>query len=341
MLMGANTMGGAIIVRTSKPKKAFEATVENTTGLDMLGKFANNTSVISAGSKQPLFYAKGTFQYRGIDHWRLPDDFETVQGNPQGKGNRLWSDSNDIKLTTLAGWTPSADFDLCLSWIYEDSYKGFSPPAVDPADGKDFQVWEWPRYDKQTVTLAGEWTPGKFELEFNSFFTKFNNTLVDYGTGTGGMGNYNVNLFSTREYYDDWTAGFRVIGGLDINSWNKVQAAVNYREDEHKGIEFDLNTEEDLPGLDVNEDTWSLGAEWTCEPIKPLRFVAGVGWDAVIPNRFWGRDNDENKANGRQYLEKTKSWRLLAMEAGVYWTPYISHTLHFTYARKNHFPIHT
>jgi len=334
MLLGANTMGGAIIVRTAKPKSPFEASVQDILGLDSMAKFANNTSIVSAGTKQRLFYAKGTFQYRGIDHYRLSADFEPVKYSHQGKGDRLWSNSNDMKLTMIAGWTPVNNLDLCVSWIYEDSYKGFSPPAVNPSDGKDYQIWEWPRYDKQTVTFAGEWTPYPFEFEFNGFFTKFNNSLIDYYS----WANYEYGLFSAHEDYDDWTAGFRMIAGFDINSWNKIQAAVNFREDEHKGIELDRDMENYVLGLEVNEDTWSLGAEYTCEPSKKWRLVAGIGWDAVMPNKFWGLENDENKANGQQYIEKTQSWRLLAMEGGVYWTPHVLHTLHFTYARKNHFP---
>jgi iron complex outermembrane receptor protein len=83
MLLGPNTMGGAVIIRTARPKERFEASASSGFDFDVLGKFQANNEVVSAGGKTDLFYGKGTFQYRGVDHYRIPYDFEPSRYNPQ------------------------------------------------------------------------------------------------------------------------------------------------------------------------------------------------------------------------------------------------------------------
>jgi len=67
--------------------------------------YASSTYIASAGTKQELFYGKVTYQRRDVDHFRLPNSFEPMYRNPQEKGNRLWSDSVDTKVTVIAGVT--------------------------------------------------------------------------------------------------------------------------------------------------------------------------------------------------------------------------------------------
>lgn len=326
MLLGPNTMGGAILIRTARPKQAFEALFTSGFGFDTLGKFADNHEVVSAGARGSQFYAKGTFQYRGIDHFRIPYDFEPVKRNPQQKGDRLWSASNDIKITLLGGWSPSDSLDLSLTWIYQDSYKGFSPPSVN---GMDYEIWEWPYYKRQTTSFNGEWTADAFTVSGTAYFQKFDNRLIDYGS----WANYELDMHNPYSDYDDYTAGFHLEGAWDINSWNRVAGALNFRQDDHRGLTGEEET------VHVNEDIWSLAVEYTVSPLPSLRITAGLGFDIFSPNLFWGERNEFFKENGFSgYLEKTSLWKLWAAEAGVHYDITRNHAARLTYARKNHFP---
>ncbi|MDR0551702.1 MAG: TonB-dependent receptor [Spirochaetaceae bacterium] len=343
LLLGPNTMGGAIITRTARPKAPFEASITSGFDFDILGKFAANNEVLSAGVKNPLWYGKTVFQYRGVDHFRIPDAFTPIRDNPQERGERLWSDSNDIKFTALAGWTPfgasaksgvpgasnkpaKADaLDISLSWVLQDSNKGFSPPDVN---GKDYYIWEWPRYDRWSLIFNAAWKPDWGKLDVNAYFSKFDNEMIDYGS----WANYEFGMHNPVSAYDDWTAGGRAQAAWNINGWNKLEAALNYRQDLHQGL-----TGGKL-GVRVNEATWSAAAEWTTQPFKKWTFTAAAGLDAVTPFEFWGEQNEMSAELGGESISASKSKLLLAAQAGAFFAFTPQHELRVTYARKNHFP---
>jgi iron complex outermembrane receptor protein len=325
LLLGPNTMGGAVLIRTARPKEPLEASLSSSFGFDTLGKPADSYHIAQIGVKRPLFYGKTAFQYRGTDHFRIPYSFEPKRNNPQGKGERLWSEANDIKLTMLAGWTPFYNMDLSLTWIYQDSYKGFSPPSVN---GRDYEIWEWPYYKRQSVNFQGEWQPDVFTVKAAAYFQKFDNRLLDYVN----WASYEADIPAAPSDYDDYTAGFRLEGGWAITPLNTLEAALNFRRDDHRGLTGGKE------GVHVAEDTWSLAAAFTSNPLPRLRFKAAVGFDILSPDTFWGKYNELVKYDPKQYVEKTPVWKLWAAEAGVFCGLTDVGELRVTYARKNHFP---
>jgi iron complex outermembrane receptor protein len=320
-------MGGAILIRTARPKEPLEMAASTTFGFDILGEPASSFHTAALGSKQELFYGRAVFQYRDTDHFRIPYEFEPVRNNPQQRGDRLWSTSNDIKLTLLAGWTPLDNLDLSLSWIYQDSYKGFSPPSTN---GRDFEIWEWPYYKRQGVTFSGEWQPAVFTVKTSAYFQKFDNRLLDHVNWQS----YEAGIPAPPSDYDDFTAGFHLEAGWEINTRNRLEAAVNFREDDHRGL-----TGGSL-GVHVVEDTWSVAASYTTNPLPVLpglRIVAAAGFDLLNPVTFWGKYNELYKDDANTYVEKTSVWKLWAAETGVFYD-LSGHEFRITYARKNHFP---
>jgi iron complex outermembrane receptor protein len=180
MLLGANTMGGAILMRTAKPKNPLELSIKTGIDLDGLFGFGGTTTVFNLGGREDVFYGRAVFQYRDVDHYRLPASFEadTKGGNPQQKGNRLWSDSKDRKLTLMAGITPfDGRLDLWLSYVYQDANKSFSPPEVR---GDDYMIWEWPLWERQSVSLSGALDLGDFTIDGQWYFDKYDNRLDEY-----------------------------------------------------------------------------------------------------------------------------------------------------------------
>jgi iron complex outermembrane receptor protein len=91
--------------------------------------------------------------------------------------------------------------------------------------------------------------------------------------------------------------------------------------------------------MHVNEDTWSLGAEYQANPWAPLTLRAGLGFDALIPNEYWNQENEYLKLLDADYfVVKTRNMFLYTWQAGAFYSINPEHELRLTYARKNHFP---
>jgi iron complex outermembrane receptor protein len=150
MLLGPNTMGGAILLRTAKPKDSFELGYKTSIELDSALKYSGSLTAVDIGSRQVRFYAKGTAQFRAIDHWRLSDSFVPSYDSPQKNGERLYSDSNDLKITLLGGWTPDGPFSLDVSYTLIDADKGVSPVEVNRPGAA---LYDWPLWRRHTVRL--------------------------------------------------------------------------------------------------------------------------------------------------------------------------------------------
>jgi iron complex outermembrane receptor protein len=347
---GGNNMGGVITMRTAKPKKPLELSLKTSWDFDRKG-YAGNLQTFSAGAKQSLFYGKASFQWRGVDHWTLPESFVASDdlapgagGNPQKEGKRLWSDSRDIKVSALAGWTPTEAIDIWASYAYSDSDKRVSPPAVN---GTDYSVWEWPYVTRHTVSLNGEWTPDRFFVKFLGFFDKFNNRLYPYpyfGGGFSGDAAYNawVNGKSETSDYDDYTFGVNLQGGYDINASHAIAATVDFKEFGHKSFEetyYDrakaVYIADGYQSMDVSEDLIFAGAEWTFKPIKPFTIKAGPGINVYIPGRM-----DQWDSSGTKTLTINEPEAKVAVtgQVGLFYDVSDEHELHLTWALKNRYP---
>jgi iron complex outermembrane receptor protein len=338
-LLGANTLGGAILLRTAKPREPLEVSLKTGVGLDGVFNYADSAHVFQLGTKQPFFYGKGVVQYRDVDHYRLPDSFEPTAQNPQEKGNRLWSDSKDLKLTLIAGLTPASDLDIWLTYVYQYADKGLSPPDVGI---KDYAIWDWPVWNRHSVSLNGAWGIGVFSVDGLFYFDKYDNRLDEYYNYRA----FELGIHAPHSDYDEYTLGGRLMGSWEINSWNTVQAALTYKKEDHRGLRGSIVNEDDLTEeMRVNEDTWSLGAEYAVNPWDPLTLKAGLGFDALIPQEYWNDENEYNKLLGADYfIVQSRSMFLYTWQAGVFYKlPFgnpesLNQELRLTYARKNHFP---
>jgi iron complex outermembrane receptor protein len=339
LLLGANTMGGAVLMRTARPKKELEASIKTDLELDNAGRYASSTHVLDFGLKLPLFYGKLVLQYRGVDHYRLPESFEARADNPQAGGDRLWSDSGDTKLTFLAGWTPAEVLDVWVTFVYQDADKGISPPETVT---RNFSIWDWPKWRRQSVSLNGAFSAGAFSAEGLFYFDKYDNRLDEYYN----MKAFELGIHAPHSDYDEYSLGSRLAGKWEINGWNSLQAALTWKKEDHRSLrgtagDEDLLTEE----MHVNEDTWSLGLEYSMNPWTPLTLKAGGGFDALVPLAYRNRENEFLKLIEADYfIVKTRLMFLYTWQGGIFYRlPFgnpeaRNHELRLTYARKNHFP---
>ncbi|MHB9293187.1 TonB-dependent receptor [Hollandina sp. SP2] len=334
-LLGANTLGGAIQIRTARPQKPLEVTLKTSLDLDGIFRYGGNTQTASVGSKLDWFYGKATFQYRNIDHFRLSEGFTPLDevppeqgGNPQKTGNRLWSDSVDYKLTLLAGLTPIPQLDLSGVYTLQIADKGLSPPAV--LAGRDgYVIWDWPRWDRHSLSLNYAWDTETLYLKGWTNFSKYDNRLDQYYNWRAWV--QEMHLPSSD--YDEFSLGSHVEAGYVFNPNHTLQGAITFKKEDHKGIDGGIETNH------INEDTWSVRVEYRGRMSSQVSFTGGIGFDALIPREFVSRLNDEMINLGNAwYLVKTQEKFLLSAQAGVFYRFTDNHEMHLTYARKNHFP---
>ncbi len=325
-LLGANTLGGAILMRTAKPKKSFEARLDATVEFDSVYKESAENYLLSAGAKQELFYLKGTFQYRDIDHFRLSNDFKPTSVNPQQPGNRLFSDSSDTKYTLLAGLTPSSNFDIWATYIYQDADKGVSPPETTI---QDYAIWDWIKWKRESISLASTYDNGRFKLDALLHYDKYDNALNEYYN----MASYKAGVHDRTSIYDEYSTGGRITAGWTFNKENKIETAATLKREEHSGFSGEKRE------IYILEDTISVGVEYTYVPFSNLRFVAGVGYDALEPRDFQSKTSDFAELIGSDsYVVKPQAHWLIAGQLGIFYEFMPKHELHLTYARKNRFP---
>jgi iron complex outermembrane receptor protein len=317
MLLGANTMGGAILLRTAKPEAPFELAYKSSFDFDSAMSYSGSLNTLAAGTRQNLFYAKTVFQFRPIDYWRLSGGFTPYYANPQQGGERLNSDSSDIKITALGGWTPSENFSLNVSYTLLDADKGLSPPEVNKTSAVSY---EWPLWKRHTAKLDGQFK-GLFAekdvyVKGFFFFDKFDTELIQSAAWTLDMRN------------DDYILGSHLEGGIEWNSWSALRAAFNFKREAHK------RGDNGEAAMDIAENTVSGGAEFQVSPFlffnrRPLTFSAGAGFDLLIPETFWALDRS---------LTQTALRYMFSWQAGVFFDITQNHTVRFTYAKKNHIP---
>jgi iron complex outermembrane receptor protein len=342
-LLGANTLGGAVLLRTAKPKKLFEASFKTEWGFDSVFNYADATQLVNIGTKQQFFYGKAVIQYRDVDHFRLPSSFEPTALNPQEKGNRLWSDSKDLKLTVMAGFTPferleNADLDVWLAYVYQDADKGLSTPA---AGTPEFEIWDWPQWSRHSISLNAAFNTGALGIDGLFYFDKYDNRLDEYYN----LNAYKLGIHAPHSDYDEYSLGARLAGSYDINKRNKVQAAVTYKKEDHRGLRGNITNDEMREETHVNEDTISFGAEYSGKLFDPFTLKAGAGFDTLIPNAYRNDANEYNILAGADYfIVKSTNMLLYTLQAGVFYKLppakkiELNQELRLTYARKNHFP---
>jgi iron complex outermembrane receptor protein len=338
-LMGANTLGGAVFLRTAKPKKKLETEARESVDFDSRFHYGNSSSFANIGTKLKYFYGKASFQYRDVNHFRLSSGFTPVDLNPQKVGDRLYSSSNDMKVSAMAGVTPLPGLDIWLNYSFQNSHKNVSPPQIRIAQtNSDFVLWNWPKWQRHTVSLNGEYTGKVFMVSGLFYFDKYDNRLDVYND----IQHYNLGIHQPHSDYDEYSLGARLTGSWDINNKNTIAMALNYKKDSHKGLQGGYSgTDENVMSevIRINEDTWSLGAEYTLRPIRPLTIKAGLGFNALVPVDYWGEEEEFAEwVKNRYYIVKTDTRFLWTWQAGVFWNVKDTQQVRFTYARKNHFP---
>jgi iron complex outermembrane receptor protein len=330
MLYGANALGGAVIMRTAKPRQEFELFFQPTVEADGRFDYSSNGWVASAGTRRELYYGKLTYQRRDVNHFRLPNSFEPTPDNPQQKGRRMWSDSVDTKVTAIAGITPLPALDIWATYTRQDSDKGLSPPETVI---RGYRIWDWPIWKRNSYSLNGAYSFNDFFIEALAYYDKYDNRMVAYAS----MLHYELGVHRPPSDYDEYSVGGRFLAGWNINGRDRLQASVVYKKEDHRGLREIMGEREEL--IHVNEDTWSFGMEYTVKPRPDFRFETGFGFDALRPNKYWSLDSEfAQLIEAGYFVVKTDNMFLYKWQLGAFYDIADGHEFRLTYARRNHFP---
>jgi iron complex outermembrane receptor protein len=317
MLLGANTLGGALIMRTARPKKPLEVFFKTGVDFDSVFKYSGLVSAFGAGSKQESFYGKFVLQTRLVDHTRLPASFVPDPLNLQQKGERLFSDTSDLKISALAGWTPSGPLSVNASYILQDADKGVSPEETEGAQTM-FSVWTL--WQRNTVSFDINYNDELMRGKALFFLDKFDNTLAS----ASSLEEVAERRWENPSTYDDYSAGFRLEGARGIKARHLLSAAFTFKQDGHKDDKDGVMTKE------IRENTFSLGLEYEVNPSEPFTFTAGLGADFFKPDYLWSINE----------LSQSDAVFVWSAQAGVFFDFFYGgdHGLHLTVAKKNHIP---
>jgi iron complex outermembrane receptor protein len=310
-LLGANTLGGAINLRTAKPAEKAEGYIKYTDYLDSRASHNGYLFSLGAGSRQRLFYAKVTYTQLEEEYFRLPSKFEPNVYEDGGKRDNSYS--RDRKLSLMAGLTPTENIDWMMGYIYQRGKKEQPMDASQQYPQRRF--WRWPYWDKDSLYTTLNIKFSRAYLKAALYYDTYDNSMVEYNDET-------FTLHQPSSDYDDYTYGGRFTGGIDINSRNNLQLALSYKFDSHKVYKGGVFTEA------MEDETFSIGAEYTVKPFSPLAVVIGGSYDRLTAQKADEEGGplplrDADAVNG---------------QAGIFYDLNDSHRLHLTYAYKTRMP---
>ncbi|MDR0630026.1 MAG: hypothetical protein LBG24_10395 [Treponema sp.] len=154
--------------------------------------------------------------------------------------------------------------------MYQDANKGFSPPETR---GRDYQIWEWPLWERQSIALNGAYAFNDISLDVLVYFDSYANRLDEYYS----WDTYVLEVHNGHSDYDEYTTGGRITGKWDISPQHTLQAALTYKKEDHQGLW------REALHMHVNEDTWSLGGEYGFTPFYGLTLRGDWGLTRSFP----------------------------------------------------------
>jgi len=261
---GSNGLGGVINMRTSKPKKEFEANLRYMNFFDRRADDQGRLFAARLGTLQEKFYVKGTFIQQIQDHFTLSKDFKATQYEDGGR--RDHSEFRDRRVNFMAGFTPTESVDIRLNYSRQDSRRK-NPFDTSQATNRA-RHWTWPDYDTERVSINADvnWTD-KFHTSFVVYHDKHKDTSSAYTEPSL------INWDNDRTY-DQYATGGRFLADYAFNEAHKLSLSAAFRRNSHKEYNTTATVSNSLD-VHTQENYWDFGAEYTWKPVKRLTLVFG------------------------------------------------------------------
>lgn len=281
VVYGGNTMGGVVNIVSKKPSKEFEGNVKEEMVLDSDAKMARHIESINLGTMQSNgFYAQMGASYSKQDHFRISDEYKGTTEQPSGE--RLRSESEDKKASLKVGYVTEDKSEVAISYSNQQGVKQ-QPPVADTAFAKT-KYWDWPYWDKETVSVAGQ----------KNFENSYIKALAYYDTSKNSLYSYKDNTYSSfaaagsnfKSRYSDYSYGTRLEYGVELED-NFIKTAANYKKDVHKGYDIHKFTNVETLTEQYEDHTISLGIEDTYTITPKLELLAGLSYDRKEADKIY------------------------------------------------------
>lgn len=257
LLLGGNTMGGAINIVSSRPIHRLEVDA----GVNTLW----NTS-LDVGTRLRKFYAQigGSMLLR--KDFRLPSSFEPIEGLQEGR-HRDHSATHDYQFHAKVGFTPTDRQEYVVGYSMIRSNKDI--PVYLGENGRK-KFWKYKHWDKDQVFFHSRTSfTEELTLETRAFYDKYYNELAAYddqaySTQTGKS--------AFTSFYDDYATGGNVTFSWLRQDRNTLKWGVNGKYDVHR------SHNEGEPIATQSEYTLSTALEDTWQIRDDLTMLAAVGY---------------------------------------------------------------
>lgn len=271
VVYGGNNMGGVVNIVSRKPTKEFEGNAKAKIVLDSDASMAKHVESVNMGTKQGNFYGQLGANYSKQDHFRISDDYEATATQPEG--DRLRSEAQDKKISLKAGYVADDKSEIALSYVNQQGEKQ-QPPVTDTTFAKN-KDWDWPYWDKETVSITGQKNFDSSYIKALAYYDKSKNSIWSYDDATFSSITKN---WAFKSRYDDYSYGARLEYGIELGE-NFIKAAANYKKDVHRAYDKNKTTNVESLVERYEDNTVSLGLEDVYNITSKLEFLAGVSYD--------------------------------------------------------------
>ncbi len=282
---GANTMGGVINIVSKKPTKELEGNIKGMIVLDSDAKMARHIETLNVGTMIDGFYAQLGASYSKQDHYRMSDDFEGVASQPAG--DRLRSENEDKKLSLKVGYVADDMSEVAINYANQQGKKQ-QPPVTDTDYARE-KNWDWPYWDKETISLSGQKNFGYSYVKALAYYDKSENSLYSYDDATFSSFD---KRWAWKSRYDDYSYGALLEYGTEFGN-NFIKATANYKKDVHRGYDIQKDGSGETLTERYKDNTISLGVEDTYTISNDLKLLAGINYDRRKGDEIF----DTNTAN--------------------------------------------
>lgn len=277
VIYGPNALGGAINLITRKPVKEFEF---NGASGWLSGGYRTN---INIGSNLGKFYIQAGASKLNRDSFPLSKQFMPSKTENGGWRNNSWN--TDEKFNVKVAYTPTANSEYALSYIYQHGKKG--TPIYTGNDTlnslyKSPRFWQWPYWDKQSLYFISKTVIDSTQyIKTRFYYDHFKNLLNSYDDATYTKIS---KLYAFKSYYNDYTFGGIIEYDKRISTGDNLQATLQYKQDVHR------EHNEGEPVRTISDRTLTAGIENQLKLTDALALLTGFSYN----NRASIRAQDYN-----------------------------------------------
>ncbi|OHE12082.1 MAG: hypothetical protein A2525_07425 [Sulfurimonas sp. RIFOXYD12_FULL_36_11] len=163
--------------------------------------------------------------------------------------------------------------EIAISYVNQQGEKQ-QPPVTDTTFAKN-KDWDWPYWDKETVSITGQKNFDSSYVKALAYYDKSKNSVWSYDNATFSSITKN---WAFKSRYDDYSYGARLEYGIELGE-NFIKAAANYKKDVHRAYDKNKTTNVESLVERYEDNTVSLGLEDVYNITSKLEFLAGVSYD--------------------------------------------------------------